>query len=240
VKKYEKKSLRDFIGDKNYAICQARFYNKNPPIYYGDVKDLIQTLVLGSAMKIKSLCIIGPPKCGKKFLVHALCTEMDAVLFDLSAPVVKDIEDMPYFLNLVMQMAVKFQPSVLLIDGAHKPFIKKISDEMRDENPKKLGKFLSKNVVKNLTVEDTVVLIGLTNDPSNCNFNSMRACYEKFVVFPPKLDAATASAAWKCGLRKNRIYNFDVSSLAQPSCSFSIGDILDSINSHLNLRRRMM
>lgn len=212
----------------------------DPPPAYGDIKNYIQNEILGTAARLKSFCIIGPPKCGKKYLVEAFCTEMDAVMFDLSASKIQKIADVPYYLNIILQLAVKFQPSVLFIDGAHKPFIRQISDEIKSEDPRKLGRYLLKNIVKKLTNEDAVVLIGVTNEPWNCNFLQMRQCYEKFAVFPAKLDFGTAIKAWKTGLRMKRIINFDVSALAQVTRNFSIGDILETVDSCLDLKRRMM
>ena len=229
--------MRDFIGDYSYAAMNLRQANKDPMPQYGDIKNYIQTEILGTS--VKSFCIIGPPRCGKKFLVDAICTEMDAVMFDLSAPKIKQIDDMPYFCNLVTQMAVKFQPSVLFIDGAHKPFIRRITSDVAVEDPRKLGKYLLKNILKNLTNEDAVKLIGVTNEPWNCNFLQMKQCYEKFAVFPAKLDYGTAVMAWKTGLKLKRILNVDVSSLAQATRNFSVGDILDSINTWHALKDRV-
>jgi SpoVK/Ycf46/Vps4 family AAA+-type ATPase len=217
-----------------------RSLNKDPPALYGDVKNYIQTEILGNAAQIKSFCIIGPEKCGKKFLVEALCSEMGAVMFDLSAAKIKDVEDVPHFLDVVLQVAAKFQPSVLFIDGAHKPFIRKASDEVRLENPWKLGRHLYTNVVKNLTSEDAVMLIGVTSEPWNCNFRSLRVCYEKFAVFPPKLDHGTAVKAWQTGLRMKRILNLDVSALAEVSRVFTVGDILDVIDKHIDFEREIL
>lgn len=50
---------------------------------------------------------------------------MNAVMFDLSAKNVLPITNMIEFSSLVMTMAKKLQPSVIFIDGAHKPFILK-------------------------------------------------------------------------------------------------------------------
>ncbi|KAG5680638.1 hypothetical protein PVAND_010132 [Polypedilum vanderplanki] len=237
IRQYEKKSLDEFIGECSYATTDLRALNKDPPLHYGDVKNYIQTEILGSAAQIKSFCIIGPEKCGKKFLVEALCSEMGAVIFDLSAPKIKDITDMSYFLDLVLQVAVKFQPSVLFIDGAHKPYIRKADDEVKLENPWKLGKYLIKDIVKNLANDDAVMLIGVTNQPWNCNFRYLRMCYEKFAIFPPKLDFGTALKAWHTGLELKRIYNFDAISLGEVSRGFSVGDILDSIDKHIDFSR---
>ena len=38
-----------------------------------------------TAPLIKSVLIAGPPGCGRKHLVHAICAESGAVLFDLTA-----------------------------------------------------------------------------------------------------------------------------------------------------------
>lgn len=200
----------------------------------------MQNWVLGTDCAIKSLCVVGPAKCGKKFLVETICSEMDAIIFDISPIKVKEIENMPKFLNRLMQMARKFQPCIILVDGAHKPFIKKINEEIKHENPKKLGRFLIKNVLRQISPEDAVVLIGITNEPWNCNFSSLKSCYEKFVCFPTKLDYQTTINTWRKGLEKKRIFNFDASSLGEVTRNFTTGDILDSIDSCVNLKRRVM
>lgn len=218
--------------------------NKNPVPHYGDIKNILRYLVLGMGPielpKVKSLCIAGPPKCGKKFLVEALCTDMDALMFDLSPNNVAPIQDMKNVLALVMQMAKKFQPSVIFIDGAHKPFIRKMTDDEKAENPRKLGSYLLQSVVKKLNIEDAVMLMSTTNQPFNCNFGQLRQCYEKIIMFPPTLDYGTALMAWNKGLELKKIYNFDASALARVTRNYTIGEILEMINDHLNIRRRMM
>lgn len=235
--------MNDFVGDLNYAAFELRMMNKSPVPHYGDVKNILQSLVTGMGPlelpKVKSLCIAGPPKCGKKFLVDALCTEMDAVMFDLSPIKVAPISDMDEFLSFVMQMAKKLQPSVIFIDGAHKPFIKKIEDEEKSEIPRKLGGFLLKKIVKNLTNEDAILLMATTNQPWNCNYAQLRQCFEKIVMIPPTLDYGTALMAWNKGLEIKKISNFNASPLAQTTRNFTVGDILDLIDRHVDLRRRM-
>lgn len=243
IRKYPRRSMEEFIGEQSFAAYELRMMNKNPPPHYGDVKKTLQSLVLGMGPlelpKVKSLCIAGPPKCGKKFLVEALCTEMNAVMFDLSPAKVTPILDMVDFIRTVMQIANKVQPSVIFIDGAHKPFIKKIPKGEESEDPKKLGRFLFKSVVKKLKKEDAVMLIGTTNQPMNCAIGKLKKCFEKFVTFPPTLDYGTALMTWNKGLQMKRIYDFDASSIAHVTRRYAIGDILDLIDKHLDLRRRM-
>ncbi|CRL02257.1 CLUMA_CG015424, isoform A [Clunio marinus] len=243
IRKYTKRSLDDFIGDENYAAYELRKANKNPLPHYGDYKNILRTMVIGMGPleqpRSKSICIVGPPKCGKKLITEALCTEMDAVIFDLSASNITSIDDVPAFLTFVMQMAQKLQPSVIFIDGAHKPFITKIPPEEVKEDPKKLGKFLKKYVYMNIKSEDAVMMIGTTNQPWNCSYAAMKQCFEKFITFPPQLDYGTALMAWNKGLRSKKVYNLDVSPLAKVTQDFTVGDILDFIEHFLNLTRRM-
>lgn len=236
--------MSDFIGDQNFAAPELRAMNKLPIPHYGDIRNLIRSLVLGMGPidelpRVRSLCIAGPAKCGKKLLVDALCTEMDAVVFDLSAKVVKQINDLSTTLSLVMQVAKKLQPSVILIDGAHKPFIKRTPPEEVDEAPRKLGRFLRAKIVKKLSGRDAVLLIGITNQPWNCNYVSLRKCFEKFVTFPGELDYGTALLTWQVGLRNKRVRDFDASALASVTRNYSTGDILEFIDGHVDLRRRM-
>lgn len=107
------------------------------------------------------------------------------------------------------------------------------------EFPKKLGRVLLKNIVKKLSPDDAIMLIGTTNQPWNCSYGLMRQCYERFVVFPPVLDYGTAVMAWNKGLQSKKIFNFDVSSLAKLTRNYTIGDILEFINQYVDLQRRM-
>lgn len=189
--------------------------------------------------KVRSLCIAGPPKSGKKLLVKALCSEIDAVLFDLSPININKVQDMNYFISLVNSMARKLQPSVLFIDGAHLPFAKKVSDIDMPNNPRKLGQYLIKSIVKKITKDDLVMLMATTNEPWNCNFGKLYQTYEKIYMLPPVVDYNTALMTWNKGLQDRKIYNFDATAIAQLTRKYTTGDILDIIEKHLNLRRRM-
>lgn len=189
--------------------------------------------------KVKSLCIAGPPNSGKKLLIKALCSEMNAVLFDLSPVNISKVQDMNYFISLVNSMARKLQPSVLFIDGAHLPFAKKISDIDKANNPRKLGQYLIKSIVKKISKEDLVMLMATTNEPWNCNFGKLYQTYEKIYMLPPIVDYNTTLMTWNKGLQDKKIYHFDASAIAQLTRKYTTGDILDIIEKHLHLRRRM-
>lgn len=235
--------MDEFIGDQNFAAHELRAMNKITQASYGDIKNTLRQLALGMGPlelpKVKSICIVGPHRCGKKLLVEALCTEMNVVMFDLSPKNIKPIKDMDEFVPLMMEMAKKLQPTVLFIDGAHKPFIRKMSNVDVREDSRKLGRYLLKKIVKKLKKEDKIMLMGTTNEPWNCNFNQLRKCFEKIVAFPPTLDYGTALMTWNKGLHSKGIYNFDASALARVTRKYTVGDILELIDCHVDLQRRI-
>ncbi|XP_054114050.1 dynein regulatory complex protein 11 isoform X3 [Callithrix jacchus] len=89
-----KVNLSDYIGDYSYLGTTLRQVSIEPMPSLLDVRQLI-TLYgiwpLGSAAVhekaplVKSLLLVGPAGVGKKMLVHAICTETGANLFNLSS-----------------------------------------------------------------------------------------------------------------------------------------------------------
>lgn len=78
---YPKCSLDDYIGDINMSAYELRnFYGKDPMHCMGDVRYVLRSWCLGMGplhmKKARSLCIAGPPGCGKKFIAYSLCKEM--------------------------------------------------------------------------------------------------------------------------------------------------------------------
>lgn len=80
-------------------------------------------------------------------LVHAICTEIGAVLFDLSpSNLVDKYPGKPgliMLVHLVYKMSRLLQPSVILLDEAEKPFLRKVpKTDLTD--PKRLKKDIPK------------------------------------------------------------------------------------------------
>lgn len=60
-------------------------------------------------------------------MFNYIIVNADAVMFNLSpSNVLKYAEDLAKFTNNVSKMARLMAPSILFIDGAHLPFIKKV------------------------------------------------------------------------------------------------------------------
>ncbi len=97
--------------------------------------------------KVRSICIAGPPGCGKKLLAHGLIRELGrfflcffgchflnnihvetgAVLFNISPDVVVQFQDnIKKFIANLTKLSKIIAPSALFINNAHFPFIKKV------------------------------------------------------------------------------------------------------------------
>merc|ERR1719318_317097 len=86
--------LREFEGEYSYLGTTLRQANIEPMPSLSDVRQLVALygiLPLGSqavhekSPMVKSLLLAGPRGTGKRTLVHAICTETGANLFDLTA-----------------------------------------------------------------------------------------------------------------------------------------------------------
>lgn len=104
-----------------------------------------------------------------------------------------------------MKLSRLLQPSVIFMDSAEKPFVKKIPKADKTD-PKRLKKDLPK-LVKNITNEDRVILIGTSNSPWDADQKLLYQTYDK-VIYIPRPDYGTMSIVWKDLLHKVRFYLF--------------------------------
>ena len=102
-----------------------------------------------NAPHVKSLLLVGPNGSGKTMLLNAICTELEATLFDLTATNIVGRYPGKSGLNMLIHLVLKvsrlIQPAVILIDQAEKTFIKKVSKTDKSD-PKRLKKDLPKLV----------------------------------------------------------------------------------------------
>lgn len=105
----------------------------------------------------------GPAKCGKKMLVHAICTEVGAMLFDLTpANIVGKYpgkSGLIMLIHLVMKVSRLLQPSIIWMDDAEKPFVKKIPKTDKTD-PKRL----KKDLVKIIKGKELIYVLNLVCD----------------------------------------------------------------------------
>uniref|UniRef100_A0A336LYZ1 CSON006353 protein n=1 Tax=Culicoides sonorensis TaxID=179676 RepID=A0A336LYZ1_CULSO len=244
IQKYNNCSIDEYIGDMNYKAYEQRAQILDPIHGLQEMKNTLRACILGmgplNIPKPKSICLAGPPLSGKKFLTYAICSETNAVLFDLSPDKIAKIQDIKYFINLILTMARVLQPTILFINDAHKPFFKKTPKIDMDLNPKKSGKFLVKRIVKQIKKDEKIMLIGITTEPWKSNFKKLKKCYQKIFLIP-RMDYGNSFITWRHTLLQKLGVPRDicVSPLAKVTEGLSTGKIIKCVNDTLNIRRRM-
>ncbi|XP_004610952.2 dynein regulatory complex protein 11 [Sorex araneus] len=143
-----KVNLSDYIGEYCYLGTALRQVAVEPMPSVLDVRQLVTlygVLPLGSASVhekaplVRSLLLAGPSGVGKKMLVHAICTETGANLFNLSAANIAGKypgkTGLQMMLHLVFKVAREFQPSVVWIGDTEKTFYKKVPQAEKAVSP---------------------------------------------------------------------------------------------------------
>ncbi|NWT02454.1 DRC11 protein, partial [Mionectes macconnelli] len=248
-------NLSDYIGNYDCLRSSLRGTGAQPLPSAPDVRQLVALygiLPLGSQMVhenaplVKSLLLAGPTGVGKKMLVHAICTETGANLFNLTpsniAGKYPGKEGLLMMLHMVLKVGKELQPSVVWIGDTEKMFSKgapKGEDEM---DSKRLGKMLPQ-FLKALKPKDRVLLVGTTARPFEANMGPFCKVYQKIILIPrPDYMSRfgkyfNSSSLWKHFILQNggafsSLEN--LSCLAQLSDGFTQGHILDVVQTVLS------
>ncbi|XP_010903284.3 dynein regulatory complex protein 11 [Esox lucius] len=251
LKPAEHVKLQDYVGDYSYLGTTLRQTDIEPMPSLSDVRQVVAlyaVLPLGSqvvhekAPLVKAILLAGPAGVGKKMLVHAICQETGANLFDLSpmnlAGKYPGKSGLSMMLHLVFKVARLLQPSVVWIGDAEKMFYKKVPKEDKELDPKRLKKDLPK-ILKSLKGEDRVLVVGTTQDPFNVDLKSLCKVYNKIILIP-RPDYASRYIMWRELIKKNGgevTAALDLSSLAKISDGYTQGHMVKVVKSILTERR---
>ncbi|NXJ42449.1 DRC11 protein, partial [Ciconia maguari] len=247
-------NLSDYIGEYSYLGTALRQVDVEPMPSLADVRQLIALygiLPLGSqtvhekAPLVKALLLAGPTGVGKKMLVHAICTETGANLFNLSASNIAGKypgkSGLQMMLHMVLKVAKQLQPSVVWIGDTEKIFSKTVPKAEEEMNPKRLEKILPK-FLKALKAQDRVLLVGTTNRPFDANVKPFCKVYQKIILIP-RPDYASRfgkyfnQVLWKHIILQNggAITNLlNISCLAKVSDGFTQGHIVQAVQAVLS------
>ncbi|KAM6079998.1 LOW QUALITY PROTEIN: dynein regulatory complex protein 11 [Theristicus caerulescens] len=240
-------NLSDYVGEYSYLGTTLRQVDIEPMPSLADVRQLIALygiLPLGSqtvhekAPLVKALLLAGPAGVGKKMLVHAICTETGANLFNLSASNIvgkyPGKNGLQMMLHMVFKVAKQLQPSVVWIGDTEKIFSKAVPKAEEEMNAKRLEKILPK-FLKALKAQDRVLLVGTTNRPFDANLKPFCKVYQKILI--PRPDYASRFVLWKHIILQNggAITNLlNISCLAKVSDGFTQGHIVQAVQAVLS------
>ncbi|CAH2094784.1 unnamed protein product [Euphydryas editha] len=251
IRPYPFVKIDDFIGEKSYVGSEMRNQGQEPSPCLGDIRQLIKEyciLPLGSetvrasAPLVRSVLITGPSGSGKKMLVQAICSETGAMLFDLSpANIVGKYpgkSGLIMLIHLVMKVSRLLQPSVIWMDDAEKPFVKKVPKTDKTD-PKRLKKDLVK-IIKGILPEDRVLFIGTSKTPWDAEQKLLFQCYSK-VIQIPRADYGSISLMWRTKLHRAGALSprLELSCLSRVCDSYTIGTLLSALHSVLTTKRRL-
>ncbi|XP_072324676.1 dynein regulatory complex protein 11-like isoform X2 [Scyliorhinus torazame] len=244
-------ALSSFLGDFSYLGSTLLSANISPMPSLYDIRQVVTMyaiLPLGSqplhekAPLVKSILLAGPHGVGKKMLVHSICTETCATLFDLSA---KNIAGkypgkigLQMLLHMVFKVAKLLQPSVVWIDDAEKTFLKKVPKEEKALEPKRLKKDLPK-VLKQVKAEDRILLVGTSSRPFDAELKPLFKVYDRILLIP-RADYASRYMIWKNLIERNGgiVTNaLDLTSLAKISDGYTPGRLVQVVKSVLTEHR---
>ncbi|XP_053139121.1 dynein regulatory complex protein 11 isoform X2 [Hemicordylus capensis] len=213
-----------YTGEYSYLGTILRQVDIEPMPSLTDVRQLITLygiLPLGSqsvhekAPLVKALLLAGPAGVGKKMLIHALCTETGANLFNLSAANIAGKYPGKTGLQLMLHMVVKLEP-------------------------RRLKKQLPK-LLKALKIEDRVLIVGTSKRPFDADVKPFCKVYKKIILIP-RPDYASRFVLWKHFIQQNGGFltkQLNISCLAQVSDGYTQGHIIYAVQSVLTERRLM-
>ncbi|NXP52701.1 DRC11 protein, partial [Heliornis fulica] len=247
-------NLSDYIGEYTNMESTLAQMGTEPVPSLAHVRHLIALygiLPLGSqivhekAPVAKALLLAGPAGVGKKMLVHAICTETGANLFNLSASNLAGKypgkDDLQLMLLKVLKVAKHLQPSVVWIEDTEKIFSKEMPKAEAEMSPGQLRKMLPQ-FLKALKAQDRVLLVGTTNRPFAANLKPLCSLYQKIILIPrpdynSRLGKYFKHALWKHIILQNggAITNsLNLSCLAKVSNGFTQGHIVQAVQDVLS------
>ncbi|CAH0546409.1 unnamed protein product [Brassicogethes aeneus] len=247
----EHEQMTEMENELRKVISTIYNKDKDPPIDLGDLRQIVNEYCIlplltpqlhQSTPHIKSVLLAGPKGSGKDMLVHAICNEAGAMLFDLTPSNIvgkyPGKSGLIMLIHLVVKVSRLLQPSVIYMDNAERPFVKKIPKTDKSD-PKRLKKDLPK-IVKNFCQEDRVILIGTTNCPWESDQKLLQQVYQKIIRIP-RPNYSSRYFVWKTLLDQYQAvgWQFDTGVMAKISDGYTVGSIMTTVKEVMTVKRTL-
>ncbi|KMQ96651.1 iq and aaa domain-containing protein 1-like protein [Lasius niger] len=251
IRNYRVVFLRDWLGDLSYQNYEARRELRDYKQRLGEIKQLVlEYCVLPLISKethriaplVRSVCIYGLPEAGKTLLANAICSEVGALLFDVSAPVLvgKYVgkEKQKRLIDMISKVARVYAPSIIFLDAGEKPWLKEVSPEEQYIQSRRFAKSFVK-LVKGIKPGDQILFLSLSEEPQKAKVAFIKL-HDKFIRVPTT-DYNTLYMYYKNLLMKYHGVDrdIDVSCLAKMSVGIPLDFIRQAVEKVLSLRRRI-
>ncbi|XP_076272045.1 dynein regulatory complex protein 11 isoform X2 [Rhynchophorus ferrugineus] len=251
IKRYPEVWLRHFKGERSFNPPAAYNKGKEPRIDLGDIRQVLTECCIipmltdhlhQTTPHVKSVLLAGPKGSGKDMLVHAVCNELGAVLFDITPSNIvgkyPGKSGLIMLIHLVVKVSRLLQPSIIFMDNAERPFVKKIPKTDKTD-PKRLKKDLPK-IVKNFSTEDRVILIGTTNCPWDSDQKLLQQVYQKFFIIPrPNYSSRFHIWTHLLGQYMAVSWKFDTSLMTKISDGYTVGSIESTVKEVITVKRML-
>ncbi|KAJ8939867.1 hypothetical protein NQ318_010418 [Aromia moschata] len=247
IRTYPTVRLTEYQGDFSFKNYELRNMEFDPPATLLDVRqavilNCIMPLGVQTMKKPKSVLIAGPRQSGKHLLANAIFTETKCVLFDLSpentANKYMGAKGMKLLIHLISKMSRILAPSIIYFDAAEKIFYKKVPKDERQLDPKRIGKKLFKGIVKTITPEDRVLVLGITKQPWAAQAAKLKKAFERNILIP-RPDYGSVYLYWQQLLMSYHGVdrNFNLTCLATVTLNYPLPDIKKAVEKILTPRR---
>ncbi|XP_004933230.1 dynein regulatory complex protein 11 [Bombyx mori] len=250
IKKYPKVTLDDYWGDQNYAAADMRatlWTPAFPPHSIGDVKEQVRvrcllTLCSSCPNAVRTQLLVGPKSAGKRTLIYAIATETNSILIDLSPlnvynkfPGPKNLKIMYSFVNRISRL---MQPTIILIENAEKMFYKKVPKEEKSFDPTRLQRDFVKEIVKPITPEDKILILGTAAEPWLAKGAQMSKAFPSLIMMPRSDYGSISFILTKVLMKYHGVKrDFNVHSVAQALRGYDINIIKKGVETLLNGER---
>ncbi|XP_014285305.1 dynein regulatory complex protein 11 isoform X2 [Halyomorpha halys] len=238
--------IDSLTGQYNFHAQEARLKYENPVPAMGDVYQVAKEFVilpLGSTIvkekcpSIKSVLFAGPDRLTHP-LVHSLAYSVGAVMIYLPALNFTKKYKTKMLINMLIKVAKAYEPTVIFIEGAEKPFYKKVPKNEKAMRPGALKGVVPK-LLKAIKNVDRIMVLATAEFPWMSK-PKLASVYQKVLICPESDYHCVSALVQKTILSNHGVdRQFDTS---VPSAFFQgmpLNEIEDKLKAIFTVERRI-